>query len=371
MISNPPSINLQICFLLLFACAIIHSSSSFAAEKKTTIHKLAGTVWLEGVDGWFCGDKESSVHAAQEAVMQAVGESTTYAYQLGVSSLAFRLQVSKDGLCPSSPHSCCGYECVGNSVAALPWNITSYSVKPEYTSKVAEARQAVVDSINRGIPVQYGCEEDGLIVGYQKNGEEWICLHYFKDANMKKTFIETQWPWGIAVYTGPKDKLVSKHELAISALEQTLKMADTEESDGYYLGFNAWRKYIEKLKALESADEKIRADNMHGNAWIYECLAQYRSAGAIYLREIAGEFNPDTAKHLRKAADIYDKQANEVLRDKDHCVISIAPYPWFLKDGQKWSPKMIKEQVKRLTDAFILERQAINQIREARKDWNK
>jgi hypothetical protein len=371
MISNTPSINLRLCFLLLFACFIIHSSSSFAAEKKATVHKIGDAVWLECVNGWFCGDKESSVHAAQEAVMQAVGENVTYAYQLGVSSLAFRFQISKEGLCPSSPHSCCGYECVDNSVAALPWKITAFSVKPEDTAKVAEARQAVVDSINRGVPVQYGCEEDGLIVGYQKNGEEWICLHYFKDANMKKTFIETQWPWGIAVYTGPKDKMLSRRELAISALQQALKMAGTEESDGYYVGFKAWQNYIEKLKALESADEKTRVDSMHGNAWNYECLTQYRSAGAVYLREIAGEFNPDTAKHLLKAADIYDKQANQVLRDKDHCVITIAPYPSMLKTGEKWVPKTIKEQIRRLTAAFNLEREAIKQIQEAEKDWNK
>jgi hypothetical protein len=41
---------------------------------KTTIHREDDRVWLERVRGWFVGDKESSVHAAQEAVMQAVGE---------------------------------------------------------------------------------------------------------------------------------------------------------------------------------------------------------------------------------------------------------------------------------------------------------
>ena len=39
---------------------------------KTTIRREEDRVWLEGVNGWFVGDKESSVHAAQAAVMETV-----------------------------------------------------------------------------------------------------------------------------------------------------------------------------------------------------------------------------------------------------------------------------------------------------------
>ena len=77
----------------------------------TTLHRDQDRVWLEGVSGWFVGDRESSVHAAQAAAMAAVGEDISYEYLVGVSGLAFRMQVSKDGLCPSSPHSFCGYPC--------------------------------------------------------------------------------------------------------------------------------------------------------------------------------------------------------------------------------------------------------------------
>ncbi len=39
----------------------------------TTVYREGDRVWLEGVTGWFCRAKESSVHAAQEAVMVAKG----------------------------------------------------------------------------------------------------------------------------------------------------------------------------------------------------------------------------------------------------------------------------------------------------------
>jgi hypothetical protein len=40
---------------------------------KTTVHRKHDRVWLEGVSGWFVGDRKSSVNAAQAAVMEAVG----------------------------------------------------------------------------------------------------------------------------------------------------------------------------------------------------------------------------------------------------------------------------------------------------------
>ena len=44
----------------------------------TSVHEQNGSVTLEDISGWFVGDKESSVHAAQEAVMQALGEDVAY-----------------------------------------------------------------------------------------------------------------------------------------------------------------------------------------------------------------------------------------------------------------------------------------------------
>jgi hypothetical protein len=331
---------------------------------KTTVHREADRVWIEGVGGWFCGEKESSVHAAQEAVMQAVGEDTTYDYLVGVSGLAFRMQISKVGFCPSSPHSCCGYQCVARSTQALPWKVSVFEVKAAETGKVAEARRAVVASINRGVPVQYGSEEDGVIVGYQKNGEEWICLHPYRDGG-KKTFVETKWPWGIAVFSERKAEMPSRRDLASGVLQQAVAMAKAGEAGQYFVGFNAWDEYIKRLKALEGADEKARKDAMQGNAWIYECLAQYRGCAARYLRGVAGEFDPGVAAHLLKVADLYERMSGQVLTDAEHCVVDVAPYPFALKDGKTWTAEMRQEQVRRLEAAFPLEREAIGEIEKA------
>jgi hypothetical protein len=330
----------------------------------TTVRRENGRVWLEGVKGWFAGDRESSVHAAQAAAMEAVGEDVPYEYLLGVSGLAFRMQVSKGGLCPSSPHSFCGYECHVRSSQALPWKLKLFEVKPDDAEGVARARQAIVESIDRGVPVQYGSEEDGIIVGYQKGGEEWICLHPMRDGGTK-TFVETNWPWGILVFAAPKDEHPARRELALGALKQAVEMAGAKEAGGYHVGFAAWDAYIDRLRALQSADEETQRGDLMGNSWIYECLAQYRGAAALYLRDIAGEYESPAADHMLKAASLYERVSNEILRDQEHCVIAVAPAPWALKEGETWTNETRQGQIERLEAALPLERKAIQEIEQA------
>ena len=76
-------------------------------------------VWIDGVHGWSMSEEGSSIHAAQAAVMGALGEDITYTDLLGFSGLAFRLQVER-GLCPSSPHSFGKAVCSGLGRGAAP-----------------------------------------------------------------------------------------------------------------------------------------------------------------------------------------------------------------------------------------------------------
>jgi hypothetical protein len=57
--------------------------------------------------------------------------------------------------------------------------------------------------------------------------------------------------------------------------------------------------------------------------------------------------------------------SDEVLRDKEHCVVTIAPYPWALKEGKTWTSEMRREQLRRLRAALPLEREAIQEIEAA------
>ncbi|MHC4716138.1 MAG: M56 family metallopeptidase, partial [Planctomycetota bacterium] len=319
-----------------------------AVSPASRLKREGDRVWIDGITAWDMGRKPSSIHAAQAAVMQAVGEDVTYEQLVGASGLAFRMQVHKE-LCPSSPHPFCGTQCVKGSNRMLPWKLKVYEVKPDDAAGVAEARKAVVASIDRGVPVQYGSEEDGLIVGYQAGGEQWLCVHPLKGGG--KRFVERKWPWGIAVFTGPKAKTPSTRELAMGALKQAVRMAHTPD-DGkgdYMLGLNAWDHWLGKVRGLLGADEKALSAAMMGNSWIYTSLVEHRSVAARYLRSVAGEFKGEPAKRLRAAAGLYEKMAMQVLTEEGDCALDVAPTPWYLKDGAKWTDAMRRDQIKRLT----------------------
>ena len=329
-----------------------------------TIHRNDDRVWLEGVQGWFVGDKESSSHAAQEAIMQALGEKIDYTTLVGVSGLAFRMQVSKEGLCPSSPHPACGFQCLERSNMALPWDLQFYSIRPNDSDDVLQVRQVVLESIEHGVPVQYGSEEDGVVIGYQKGGEEWLCLHPYREGG-KTMFVEPNLPWGVAIFTGRKTQPTNLKKLALGALQQALHMAHDEQAGGYFVGTKAWEVYLEKLEALQLANDDSRQESMLGNAWIYECLVQFRRTAATYLRGLAGEFSSPAAAHLHKAASLYTEMTESILCNEEQCFTTIAPYPWLLKEGQRWSPDMIQEQIKRLMETEPLEHEALHDLEQA------
>jgi len=350
--------------VLLLPSVTMAADTRGETEMKTSLKRDGDKVWLEGVAGWFVGDKVSSVHAAQEAVLRAAGHDISYDYLVGVSGLAFRMQVHKQRLCPSSPHAMCGFACVARSIQALPLEVRSFDCRVEGKESVLDVRKSVVESIDRGFPVQYGREEDGIIIGYQNEGRDWICYHPLKDMG-RKTFIETTWPWHIDVFGQARNTVPSVKELALEVLEQAVHMAKTEEAEAYYVGFRAWQEYGAALKKLLTVDATTRKESMMGNAWIYECLVQYRSCASLYLRTIAGQFPDGPAGHLLKAAELFDRMAREVLQDSVQCKATVAPYPWQLKEGEIWSDELIAGQITRLENALVIERQAIGEIETA------
>ena len=322
-------------------------------------------VWLSGIAGWSSSEKVSSVHAALEAVMRAHGEDFSYDYLVGISSLAFRMQVG--GLCPSSPHPCCGYQC-DRALQVVPWRAKGYDFDQNKKKVPKKLFDVIVQSIDSGIPVTTGEEDDGLIIGYDKEKMELTCFHPYH-FNGKKSFVIGfkdlhKICWGIGVYTERKTESIDKQELVVDSLKQAVNMAKKGRCENYCVGFKAWEIYISTLKTLNRTQRKIPGEDMLGNAWIYECLVQYRQIAAQYLNTIRDQFEETSKKHLGNAANLYQVISKDILKGgKDLC--EIAPYPESLKKGRKWTKEIRQEQVNRLEEALPLEVRAIDEIEKA------
>lgn len=330
----------------------------------TKIHHEGDKVWLEGIEGWSASEKASSVHAAFEAIMKALDEDISYDYLVGISSLAFRMQIG--GLCPSSPHPACGYKCIDRALQVLPWKFKNYGIEQNKIENPIEIYEIIVQSINKGIPVITGEEDDGLIIGYQKEKKEFICFHPWHH-NGKKPFVVSSLAeicWGIDIITERKTETIDHRILVVESLKQAMKMAKKKKVKNYHVGFKAWEQYIKLLKKLNEKRHTINDDDILGNAWIYECLVQYRNVAANYLILIEDQFNETVKKHLRNASALYRQISQDILK-YDKGLKEITGDYNSLKKSVIWTKEMYHDQMKRLENALPLEIQAINEIERA------
>ncbi len=330
----------------------------------TKIHHEGDKVWLEGIEGWSASEKASSVHAAFEAIMKALDEDISYDYLVGISSLAFRMQIG--GLCPSSPHPACGYNCVERALQVLPWKLKGYGIEQNKIENPMEIYEIIVQSIDKGIPVITGEEDDGIIIGYQKENKGFICLHPWHH-NGKKPFVVSSLAeicWGIGIITERKTETIDHRILAIDSLKQSVKMAKKKKVKNYHVGFKAWEQYIKSLKKLNENRHTINDDDILGNAWIYECLVQYRNVAANYLILIEDQFDETVKNHLRNASVLYRQISQDIL-NYDKGLKEITGDYNSLKKSVIWTKEMYHDQIKRLENALPLEIQAINEIERA------
>lgn len=320
-----------------------------------------GKTWIEGLKGWTMRQMTDDIHAARYTVLQALGKNVSYEELLGVSSMAFRLQVTED-LCPSSANSFCGFRCCVRSLQLLPWSIRILELNQEDPDTLKDAQDAVMDCINRGIPVHYGNITDGVIFGYLVDGPQWLCLHPME--GRKEPFIKKELPGTLLLPGEPRAENPDNKKLALEALKQAVEMANTKTIEEYAVGFHAWEVWLRKLAALQKQTNLINPEIMWGNAWIYFSLVECRHAAAKYLHSITGCFDQKTATHLNNAAMLYEQIADALLAGDDNTQ-RIVPFPQPPEERVDWKPEQMREQAGRLTIAFESEKKAIAEIEAA------
>lgn len=340
-----------------------------------TVQRDGEKVVIEGVKVFDTGRHGSSVHGAQDAILRTLGEPLSYDDLICYGGLAFRVQVH-EAMCPSAAHPCCGFECVQQSNRALPWRTTLFERFPwtegkrEGAASDAQICAAIKQSIDRGIPVHYGSEEDGIIIGYADEGRRWLCLHPYHDAGKTafwhdevKGFAGGNWPWGIAVWTEPKpaEDRVPAGELLRAALEQAVAMWKTPKSGDYYVGEAAYEHWLGWLRDVEAGRCEDPKGGMQGNGWCYDTLIQYRRVAARWLQQAARDCAPEAREQLLRAADHYAAIA-ELCMEGLQCSWDFALPP---QRYDEWTSAVRQDQIRRLEAALEHDRAAISGIEAA------
>jgi len=335
-------------------------------------------VWIDGVQGFGPDEFASSVHGAQTRILQALGENMSYDDLVCYGAFAFRVQVSANAdMCPSAGHPCCGFMCVEGSNRAMPRRLHLFEAFPgaqrsaeERARFKAAACAAIKRSIDLGIPVQYGSEEDSLIIGYTDEGRRWWCLHpYYRGGHEPfwhdeaDGFAGGQWPWGIAVWREPKpdQERVPDRELTLAALRQAVEMWHARQRDAYFVGDAAYAHWLSWLRDVQAGKVEDPKTGMQGNGWCFDVLIHSRRIAGRWLDRKANILAGRAAAQLQTAAHHYAEIADQCLQGFD-CPWDLAPGP---QRYEEWTSELRVEQIARLELARHHDQAAIAAIQDA------
>ena len=343
--------------------------SSPSTRPQARLVQEDGKVWIAGMEKLtWQGEQENSVMRCLAIAMQTVGRSEyTYEYLMGISAQAFRIQLFKDGWCPSSPHARMGFNTGEVAVESLPYKLVRYEFIDEDRKNDPNARQeayrAVAASIDRGVPALFGSEEQGLVVGYSEDGGTLLGRSYM---DRKKPGFKSidKLPWGFGVLV-ERGATPDRRERIIHSLKLAVKLANTESFEQYYSGWKAYEAWIAQLKDANAFVELSAEDlkgRQFGNAYIYYCLVDARTRAAGYLKSVQAQFTGEPPAHLAKAAELYGQITQRL---SNPCPTEIAPMPGMMKEAQRWTQDMRNRQAKILEECRSLEKQAISEIEKA------
>jgi len=318
--------------------------------------KMAVVRGLEKMDwGGSFWTRQDSFMACFTEVLRCAGHDVTYAEVMGLSGAAFKLTTGDDNWCPSQAICDVGADCPNQALRAFGYSRETIDLNEEKNpGGTAKARKAIVESIDRGLPVMYMDGERSLVVGYREGGKTFICMPYagnkdgYKEMPKLRGMIGDAWFVEVLRRDG---KALVRRDAVWESLRTAVSLGRNPKLDeGLRGGLGAYETWIRKLK---NPPEKA---NLHGHAYVTSILLTSRRAAADYLRQIAEEFDPDTAEHLWAAADRYERVSKRLWDNR-----GLMKHPW----EKSWTSENRGKEAQMMLQNLTDERVAIAEIEQA------
>jgi hypothetical protein len=296
----------------------------------------------------------NSFMGALSAIGYKLGDHAGYAFLCGVSGAAFRTHFF-DTWCPSSPDATVGFDAGTVALKARGLNPTWLHVSSDGKNK-PQILAAIRKSIDAGIPVLaidlIEMPEWGVIVGYQKNGEELLCRTYF---DKRKAFdIAQKFPFAVAtikpVGKTPDEDASVRHGFGIVVENLT-----TEKYGEYFSGLAAFDKWVARLQDddFTQLDSEKLSDVIQANYWTYQRLIADRKTGIEYLDAVALKM-PGLKPKVAELKAIYQREV-ETLEP----LLGRLPRPGNVVPGWQWEKPDRDEQAAVLVCARAFEEQTL------------
>jgi hypothetical protein len=274
----------------------------------------------------------NSFMGALQAIGHRIGDHSGYAYFCGVSGAAFRTQFF-DTWCPSSPDPTVGFNAGEAVLKARGLSATWLHVSSDGKNK-PQILEAIRKSIDAGMPVLaidlVEMPEWGVIIGYQKNGQELLCHTYFD--KHKSYEVAQKFPFAVAILKrdgqAPDDDASARQGFG-----HVVENLTTEKYGEYYSGLAAFDKWMARLRDddFTKLDSAKLSNAVQANYWIFQRLIADRKTGVEYLNNIAQRmpgFEPKTASLVA----LYQREVATL-----DPLLGQLPSPENVKPGWEWS----------------------------------
>ncbi len=296
----------------------------------------------------------NSFMGALQAVGHKIGDHSGYAYFCGVSGAAFRTHFFNTW-CPSSPDPTCGYDAGAAVLKARGLDATWLHVSSDGKNK-PQILAAIRKSIDAGMPVLaidlVEVPEWGVIIGYQKKGEQLLCRTYF---DKHKSFeVAQKFPFAVALLKRegkvPDEGASIKQGFGIVAENLT-----TEKYGEYFSGLAAFDKWMARLRDDDFAklDSARLSEVVQANYWTFQRLIADRKTGIEYL-DIVAQKMPGLEPKTANLKALYQREVEtlEPLLEQLPCPGNVVP-------GWQWEKADRDKEIAALVKARALEEQTL------------
>jgi|WetSurMetagenome_2_1015567.scaffolds.fasta_scaffold32710_2 hypothetical protein len=297
-------------------------------------------------------NKSSTFIGAFEAALRKLGDKTDYVFLSGASGAAFRTHFFNDW-CPSSPDPGVGCDLTHEILSSRGYEPRRLVQSPDGKNR-PEMLAAIKASIDSGVPVLTwnidGFPEHGLVVGYQKDGQELFVRTY--NSTRKGYDLAGNVP---SVVTILKKGITPKEDAVVrGSFAAVAGMLGTEQYGEYWNGLAAFDRWMERLRSDDwTALDSARFGNVvRANWWIATRLADDRATGIDFLR-CAAVSVPEAATRLRALAALYEREVALLVPLVDH-----VPDPNTVIRPDQWTRPERDAQIAALSGCRALELEA-------------
>ncbi|MFA6135402.1 MAG: hypothetical protein WC869_15430 [Phycisphaerae bacterium] len=315
-------------------------------------------------------DKGNTYARGMAAILSNLGQDVSYDRIMGLSGVAFILQVDTSGPtidggldCAWWPNDAWGFtlglpvlsKAAGWDIRHVQCNKESFAADPatEYARTLApvvaeslKANKPLLAETNHGFVVTGTDGGTPPLLGYGTRG---------KSTQFSRNTMRLRGGYPCSMYViGKKAPAASPKEIDLASLRHIVALFNEQALPAdaprtRHSGKQAWADWLALLKKALAEGDHSNYSAWDNNMLIHLCYN--RRCAVAYLREMAGRYDGETAKYLTDAADLYQQGLKELMAGE-------MPHPGPTKGGLPAYTAMVER-------VASLEAQAVAHIEKA------